>query len=139
MAQRGRPRKQMVETEKVRITLPYNFTPRDYQEDLYAALDRGLAGLPGGVKRAVCVWHRRAGKDLSMLNYVVKESWRRPGVYYHLLPTFTQAKRIIWDGRDNEQRPFLDYVPREMIAAKNDTETKITFVNGAIYQLIGTD
>jgi hypothetical protein len=74
-----------------------------------------------------------------MLNYIVKESWRRVGVYYHLLPTFTQAKRIIWDGIDSNGRPFLDYIPQEMIAEKNSTEMKIKFINGSIYQLIGTD
>ncbi len=131
MATKAKP-KEKAETDRVKIRLPYRFNPRDYQLELYRALD-------SGIKRACLVWHRRAGKDLTMLNYIVKESWRRPGVYYHLLPTFTQAKRIIWDGKDNKQRAFLDYIPKEMIASKSDSEMKIKFINGAIYQLIGTD
>jgi phage terminase large subunit len=64
---------------------------------------------------------------------------KRPGVYYHLLPTFTQAKRIIWDGRDEHGRPFLNYFSQDLIARKNETELKVHFRNGSIYQLIGTD
>ena len=33
------------------ITLPYEFTPRDYQYSFLEAMD-------GGYKRAVLVWHR---------------------------------------------------------------------------------
>ena len=36
--------------------VPYRFDPRPYQERLFRAMDSGL-------RRAICVWHRRSGKD----------------------------------------------------------------------------
>ena len=43
------------------ITIPYMFTPRIYQRELMAALDSGY-------KRAISVYHRRAGKDKTFFN-----------------------------------------------------------------------
>lgn len=40
--------------EKQIITIPYKFTPRVYQRELLAAMDSGY-------KRALLVYHRRAG------------------------------------------------------------------------------
>lgn len=64
----------------------------------------------------------------------------RKGNYYYFLPFFSQAKKIIWEGKDKEGMSFLDHFPKEIIKAKpNDTELKITLINGSIFQLIGTD
>lgn len=114
------------------IRLPYNFAPRDYQIPVYEALDRGI-------KRAVMVWHRRAGKDLTALNYAVKSAYQRVGIYYHFLPTYSQGKKIVWDGMDREGRRFLDYIPKEIISNKNDSEMKLRLKNGSIYQVVGVD
>jgi phage terminase large subunit len=114
------------------VSAQCKFTPRDYQKPVLEALE-------GGIRRACLVWHRRSGKDLTMIHWITRCIEKRPGVYYHLLPTFTQAKRIIWDGRDLNGRPFLNYFPRDLIARKNETELKVHFRNGSIYQLIGTD
>ena len=43
------------------IEIPYDWKPRHYQATLWNALKSGM-------KRAVYVWHRRAGKDLFGLN-----------------------------------------------------------------------
>jgi hypothetical protein len=47
------------------LSLQYNYTPRGYQLPVLHALDTGK-------KRAVLVWHRRSGKDKTMLNYTIK-------------------------------------------------------------------
>ena len=115
------------------IKLPYGFSPRSYQLPVLEFLD-------GGGKRAMLVWHRRSGKDSTMLNYAVKKAIIDPGVYYHLFPTFTLGKRVLWDGRTREGKKFLDYIPKEARDGKpNDTEMKVRFKNGSIYQVIGTD
>ena len=67
------------------LTLPHNFTPRPYQYALLKHLDNGY-------KRAVAVWHRRAGKDLVMLNYIARCMYERVGAYYYFFPTYAQAK-----------------------------------------------
>ena len=56
------------------ITLPHEFTPRPYQLDLLKAVDTGY-------KRAIAIYHRRAGKDKSMFNLLIKKAFERVGVY----------------------------------------------------------
>jgi hypothetical protein len=89
--------------------------------------------------RAACEWHRRAGKDLFGINLMTVKSQERVGVYWHVLPTYKQAKNIVWNGFTKEGKAFLDYIPNELIEGKNATELKITFKNKSIYQLVGTD
>ncbi len=114
------------------ITVPYNWSPRYYQMPAWSYLENDG-------KRLVAVWHRRCGKDLMGLNWCSRESVRRVGLYWHLFPTYTQGKKVIWDGSTRDGRRFLDYFPQELVVAKNDTDMRITFANGSVYQVIGTD
>lgn len=114
------------------ITIPHKFTPRKYQLPLLSAMDRGI-------KRAVWIAHRRAGKDKTLLNFTIKKMFERVGTYYYLLPTYAQAKKIIWDGIDGSGVKFLDHFPAEIIKSVNNTDMKIELVNGSVFQLIGTD
>lgn len=115
-----------------KLTIPYNFQPRKYQIPLFKAFD-------SGIKRGVCVWHRRAGKDKCGLNVFIREMFKRKGQYYHLFPTARQARKAIWDGIDRDGLKVMDHFPKEVIASKNETDMKITLTNGSIYQLVGTD
>ncbi len=108
------------------------FQPRNYQIPLVRAFDEGK-------RRIYCRWHRRAGKDLLLWNLMAREAGTKPGIYYYLLPTYKEAKRIIWDGMTNDGQKFLDFIPAELIEKRNEQEMKLTFVNGSIIQLIGTD
>ena len=117
---------------EIKIQLPHNFTARSYQEPLMSFIEEGG-------KRAFCLWHRRSGKDLTLWNLVISEAMERVGIYYYLLPTFTQAKKIIWDGITNDGLKFLDCIPPELLKSKNGSEMKLELVNGSIIQLIGTD
>lgn len=93
-----------------------------------------------GGQRAVCVWHRRAGKDLTSLNWAVYASCERPGNYYHFLPKTNQGRKVIWDGKDRNGRPFLDYWPKELIRGdKNATEMKLYTNSGSMWQVLGSD
>ncbi len=118
----------------MKITLPHNFTPRPYQVPLLSALD-------GGIKRAVIVWHRRSGKDKTCLNYVAKKMLERPGAYYYVFPTYTQGKKILWDGIDKDGQKIIDkHFPKEFLDGKpNDTEMKLHVKGGALLQVIGSD
>lgn len=114
------------------ITIPYKFTPREYQLPLLRAMDNGY-------KRAVAVWHRRAGKDLTVLNMTVKKMFDRVGTYYHAFPEYNQGRKIIWDGRDKDGVKFLDHFPKPLVKRMNATEMKVELTNGSIYQIIGAD
>lgn len=114
------------------ITLPHNFIARKYQVPVMRFFEEGG-------KRAVCVWHRRSGKDTTALQIIIKEAIQKVGIYYYFFPTYNQGKKILWDGINKEGRRFIDYFPKEIISKKNETEMKIDLVNGSIFQIVGTD
>lgn len=114
------------------ITIPYKFIPRSYQLNLLRALD-------GKYSRAITAWHRRAGKDKALFNIVIKKAFERIGTYYYFFPEFSQGRRVIWDGIDNDGFRFLDHIPKRLIKQAHKTDMKIELVNGSIIQIIGTD
>lgn len=56
-----------------------------------------------------------------------------------MLPTYSQAKKVIWDAINNDGFRIIDYIPREIIANQNGQEMKIRLTNGSLFQLIGSD
>ena len=114
------------------ITLPYQFQPRWYQTPFLKAWDSGF-------KRLILVGHRRLGKDKMVFANVPKKMMERVGTYFYFLPTYTQAKKVIWNGADGAGFRFLDHFPKEIIKDKNETEMRITLTNGSILQLVGAD
>jgi phage terminase large subunit len=114
------------------ITLPHNFKPRDYQVGLFKAIDEGY-------KRAVAIWHRRAGKDKSLINIIAKEMLVKKGTYYYFFPTYKQGKKILWNGMDREGFKFIDHIPKEIRKRVDNQEMLIETINGSIFQVIGTD
>jgi phage terminase large subunit len=114
------------------ITIPYLFIPRVYQKELLAAIDMGF-------RRFITVYHRRAGKDKTMFNMMVRESLKRVGVYYYFFPEYAQGRRVIWDGIDGSGMKFLDHIPETLIQSKNSTDMKIILTNGSVIQIMGTD
>ena len=114
------------------ISVPHDWRPRDYQKDLWNFLEKGG-------KRAVAVWHRRAGKDLLSVNWCVTAALKRRGLYWHLLPTYNQGRKIVWDGMTKAGRGFLEHFPKELWASVNNTDMRLELKNGSIYQVVGTD
>lgn len=108
------------------------YRPRDYQLGILCALDRGC-------KRAVWCVHRRAGKDLTIWNWCIQQALRKSQVIFYIFPTYSQAKKVIWDNMTKSGQRFLDYIPQEMIASKNSSELKIRLTNGSLIQLAGSD
>lgn len=109
------------------------FKPRPYQ---LAACD---AFENKGYKKMLLIFPRRSGKDLMVFNLMIRQAVRRIGVYMYCLPTFKQAKLVIWDSITNDGSRFLDYIPQELVKGMNSQELKITLINGSIIQLIGSD
>ncbi len=112
--------------------VPVDWTPREYQLPLFQYLE-------SGGKRAICVWHRRAGKDLTGINWISVCSIMRPGLYWHLFPTYNQGRKIAWEGMTKTGRKFISHFPKENIVAINNTEMRVTFKTGSIYQVVGSD
>lgn len=114
------------------VQIPHKFNPRPYQLPFLKALDRGI-------KRFVLVWHRRAGKDKTVMNGLVKKMLERVGTYYYFLPTYNQAKKVVWNGIDKDGLKFLDHIPAELIVKKNETEMRIEIANGSVLQIVGAE
>ncbi len=121
------------------VTLPYHWRPRDYQKAAWEALE-------GGTKRACLVWHRRAGKDLFSINWVASQVFERVGLYWHILPTYNQGRKVVWEGRTRDGRSFLDHFPDgnnpgpgNYVTRKRDDTMSMWFANGSVYQVIGAD
>jgi phage terminase large subunit len=124
---------------QVEVELPYNWRPRVYQQPLWNYLE-------DGGKRACCVWHRRGGKDITCLNFLATRSMQRVGSYWHVLPTYAQGRKNVWENFDKTGRAFLDYFPPELIIRKRDDEMKIWLRHptnqdkqGSTVQIIGAD
>lgn len=113
-------------------TIPHNYRPRSYQLPVLRALDRGAT-------RVVMVWHRRSGKDKTILNYTIRRMMERSGTYFYLFPSYAQAKRAIWDNIDGQGMPYLSHFHSTIIKKKWEDELKIQTINGSIFQLIGAD
>lgn len=71
---------------------------------------------------------------------MVPQAMRVVGTYYYFLPTYNQARKVIWNGMDNDGVSFLSRIPKELIAGEpNQSEMSVRLVNGSIIQLIGSD
>jgi phage terminase large subunit len=115
------------------IVMPYGYRPRSYQMPVWQYF------MNGG-KRAVCVWHRRAGKDLLAINLIATLSCQRPGLYWHLFPTYNQGRKIAWDGMTRDGKKFRDAFPKSLVdGIPNNTEMKVSLRTGSMYQVVGTD
>lgn len=115
------------------ITLPYAFTPRPYQLPFLKAVDAGF-------KRFVIVWHRRSGKDLTILAaVVVRKMLMRVGTYFYIFPTYSQGKKALWSGMDRDGVKIMDRIPKQLIKSMNETEMKIELINGSVLQIIGCE
>jgi len=114
------------------ITLPYSFKARDYQVPVLRAWDSGK-------KRIFWVAHRRSGKDKTIFANLPKRMMERVGTYYYFLPTYSQAKKVIWAGADKDGFRFLDHFPKEIVKEINQSDMKIELVNGSILQMVGAD
>lgn len=115
------------------VTIPNDWRPRPYQMPLWTALENGT-------KRAVAVWHRRAGKDSLCVNWTACATHERVGLYWHMAPSAKQVRKIIWNGIDKHGRRIIDQAfPKELRARTNDQEMLIEFKNGSIWQCVGSD
>jgi hypothetical protein len=70
---------------------------------------------------------------------MIRAALKKIAVYYYIFPTYSQAKKVIWDAINNDGLKFLDYIPSELIESTNSQEMKIRFKNGSLIQLVGSD
>lgn len=81
----------------------------------------------------IAVIHRRGRKTRMALNQQIARSQVRKGTYYFVLPTYKQAKQVIWD------ELIKDHLPMEIVDKKNDSELAVYYKNGSIQRFVGSD
>lgn len=118
----------------VDIILPNNWRPRGYQMPLWTYLENGG-------KRAVAVWHRRAGKDDVCLHRTACAVMEKPATYWHMLPEANQARKAIWEAVNPHtgKRRIDEAFPKEMRDSTREQEMMIRFRNGSTWQVVGSD
>lgn len=115
------------------VTLPNAWRPRPHQRNLWDYLE-------GGGKRAVAVWHRRAGKDSTAINWTALAAHQRIGTYWHMLPTATQGRTVVWEGRDGEGRRVIDQAfPPKIRAGERNDRMSMELKCGSQWQVVGSD
>lgn len=116
------------------VVLPNNWNPRHYQLPAWRALEEG-------VRRALLVWHRRAGKDDVCLHWAATQAMQRVGTYWHMLPQYAQARKSVWDAVNPHtgKRRIDEAFPDAICATKRANDMFIRFKNGSTWQLVGSD
>lgn len=108
------------------ITFPNKDTLMEHQlQALYA----------DDVRFKVLVWHRRARKTTTAINNLVASAMSLKGVYWHIFPTFSEAKDAVW----RDPNMLFNIVPKEFISKANQQELVLYLKNGSIIQLKGSD
>jgi phage terminase large subunit len=116
------------------ITIPNNWTPRENQRPIWNYMESG--GL-----RGLLVAHRRYGKDDIALHYTATQMIEKPGNYWHMLPAYTQGKKVIWNAVNpkTQKRRIDEAFPVELRTRTNNTEMLIEMATGAVWQIVGSD
>ncbi len=122
----------MPQRPRVKLKIPFDWECRGYQRKVWDAMD-------GGIKRACLVWHRRAGKDLWAINWCARSAFRRVGLYWHMLPTYAQGRKVVWEGKTKTGRPFLSHFPEQLVERSRDDEMRLWLRGGSQYQVVGAD
>jgi hypothetical protein len=119
----------------MQIILPNAWRPRAYQRRLWNYLEGDRP------RRAVAVWHRRAGKDDVCLHWAACAAMQRVGNYWHMLPEAAQARKAIWDAVNPHtgKRRIDEAFPLAIRESARSDDMRLTFRNGSTWQLLGAD
>lgn len=109
------------------------FSLRWYQEEVFDTIEQGIS------KRVLYVAPRRAGKDILGWNLAIRQCIKKTCLVFYVLPTYSQARKAIFDAIAIDGTKFLDYLPSQLVEGINKSEMKVQFRNGSILQCIGGD
>lgn len=116
------------------INIPNNWRPRPDQMEDWRYLEQGG-------KRAVIVAHRRWGKDDVALHFTATQMVQKPGNYWHMLPKYEQARKVIWDAVNPStgKKRIDEAFPPEIRSRTSSQQMLIETITGSVWQLVGSD
>lgn len=115
------------------VTVNFEFNAREYQKPIVDAIENK------GIRKVIMVAARRSGKDVTAWHIAVRQCLRRRCNVYYVFDTRQHAKDVIWDSVTNEGKRFIDFIPPELISKVNNSFLSITFVNGSMLSLLGSN
>jgi phage terminase large subunit len=116
-------------TQVIRVD---KFKPYPHQKVLIEALE-------GGYKRIILLAHRRSGKDVCAVNALFRCALREVGSYGYFLPTYSGARRVIFDAILNDGSKMLDFIDPALIKRKLEQTMTIELINGSQIFFAGAD
>jgi len=78
-----------------------------------------------------------SGKDMVAFQVAIRQALKKVCTIYYIFPTFSQARKAIYDAVTIDGKKVLDFAP-DTLCKKNSSEMKITFINGSIIQFLGS-
>lgn len=116
------------------VNLPNNWRPRPHQRKLWRYLENGG-------RRAIALWHRRAGKDDVALHHTACALHERVGTYWHMLPEGEQVRKAIWEAVNPHSglRRIDEAFPHALRETTRENEMFIRFRCGSTWQALGSD
>ena len=114
---------------RTKVRLPNNWVPREYQQPLWDYME-------DGGKRAVCVAHRRWGKDDAALHFTATAAHQKIGNYWHMLPQYGQARKVVWNAINPKtgKKRIDEAFPIKLRRKTKEQEMLIEFKNGSMWQ-----
>jgi phage terminase large subunit len=119
------------------VTIPHaGWLPRYHQMPLWGYLR-------DGGKRAIAIWHRRAGKDEICMHYAAycAATSTKARNFWHCLPEYNQGRKAIWTAVNPHTgvRRIDEVFPLSWRASTNDNEMFIRLKSGSTWQVVGSD
>jgi hypothetical protein len=106
---------------------------RPFQEAAVDALENG------GFKKLYLLWHRRAGKDYVSFYIILRQALISVGTFFYCLPTFAQARRVVFESILSDGTRFLDMIPKALVSKINIQQMSIYLINGSHIQIVGSN
>ena len=73
-------------------------------------------------------------------NELIARAVMKKASYIYISPNYAQSKKIIYGSIDAlTGKSMIDYIPKELIASKNEQELTIKLINGSIIRCLGGD
>ena len=113
-------------------TVSITFNSRVYQKPL-------IQHFREGGRKACAIWHRKAGKDRTATFIESELAFKRVGLYWHALPKYEDARKVIWDAIMPDGGRLIDWAFPKEVCKRAEHEMKVTLPNGSIWQPVGAD
>lgn len=92
-----------------------------------------IKAVPNGIRFPLVPAGRRSGKTERFKRFIVKQAYKRPGMYFAGAPTYGQAKKIFW-------KDLKDFALTSILSKRPAESDLIIFLdNGSEIHVIGFD